>query len=97
MKGTDVNFTDRNESTPIFHACSSAQIDIVRFLVQNGARLDCQNERGNTPLHIACDKGSIETILHFLLQGADNNAKNADGKRPEELNYVTRAYVSAIC
>ena len=92
----DINFTDRNMSTPLFHSCSSAQIEISRFLVANGARLDAQNERGNTPLHIACDKGSIETILHFLLYGADNNAKNADGKRAEELNYVTRAYVSAI-
>jgi hypothetical protein len=33
MKGVDVNFIDRNGSTPLFHSCSTAQIDITRFLV----------------------------------------------------------------
>jgi ankyrin repeat protein len=52
--GLDINGTNTNGDTPLHSAVSGrAAPEIVRALIQHGAKLDIQNKRGQTPLALA--------------------------------------------
>lgn len=48
-------------------ACSGGHLDIVEFLVAEGAEIDCLDEAAWTPLMIAASAGHAN-IVDFLLQ-----------------------------
>jgi 20S proteasome subunit beta 4 len=96
QSGLDINFKDRNGSTPLFYCTSDEQLELARFLIFMGASLNETNVRGNTMLHVACERGSRETVLLFLLHGADPTIKNADGRKPEDLNSSMKPLIYAV-
>jgi ankyrin repeat protein len=55
--GVDVNLVDfDNGSTPLHYACSNGGKQTIEFLVDRGATVNAQNERGITPLHMLITK-----------------------------------------
>ena len=51
--GLDVNAPDNRGETALFGAARQGYTEVVKFLAQNGARLDVKNSRGFTPLDAA--------------------------------------------
>ena len=81
-KGTSVNCTDANGSTPLHHACGSASITIVNLLIAHGATVNCQDTDKVTPLHIAAWHGINEIVESLLNNGAHVNAETKVKKTP---------------
>ena len=52
--GADINCPDNNGWSPIFHSVFFHHIDMVQFLILNGANVNCLNDFDESPLHIAC-------------------------------------------
>ena len=78
----DADLDERSErgSTPIMHATWFGYDKVVDFLIDNGANVNLQNNRGNTALHFAYENNHkkiikvgnglvllwIACVLHFL-------------------------------
>lgn len=68
----------------------------MRFLIENGADVNNQNNDGNTPLHIACDKNNKEAIFSLLSHGADPLIKNKKDEKPAENNAELKLFINNI-
>ena len=68
---TDVDQTDKFESTPLHLACDLGTIEVARILTKHNATIDKQNKYTVTPLWYAIYHGR-EDLTWFLI---DNGAK----------------------
>lgn len=70
--------------TILHHAVSGNQIEIVKFLLSEGAEPDrTYPQAGNeTPLHIAAAKGFHEVAKVLIEGGARVDARDSNGKKP---------------
>lgn len=50
--------------------------DMVKFLLDNGAKVESKNIQDETPLMIALYMGNTNTVLHLLNKGANVNTKD---------------------
>lgn len=57
--------------TSLHWACKRCHLDIVQFLIENGADIDFQDIIGRTPLYFAIVGGSYE-IVELLLDNQAN-------------------------
>ena len=74
--------------TALHNAVYGDKFKLVKLLVENGARLDLEDENGDTPLHYAAISlyDDNNDICRYLLEnGADGNALNKEGKAPWQL------------
>ena len=59
------------------------RLDLVRYLLEQGADRDKANSRGQTPLHLAAAHWTgLETAKLLMVYGADLNARNYIGQLP---------------
>jgi len=58
----DVNFIDRNGSSPLFHAAWEGQLDVAKLLLEEKAYVNLRNLRGNTALHLAVQQANIPMV-----------------------------------
>ena len=76
--GADVNARDANASTPLHHAASRGDIEMIFYLIDHGADITAVNRRGQTTADMA--NGPVQRVQPFpatvvLLEklGAKNN------------------------
>ena len=62
---------DQAKTTLLHLAANSSSPHALRFLLQHGADIDCQNEEGHTALHVAAMWGKKEAVALLLEYGAD--------------------------
>lgn len=87
--GADPNIPESlNNSTPL-HNAAQFSVNIVETLVENGAKVNLQDQEGNTPLHLAIKSNNEQAnfaanyLLDNMLKNAiDPNAVNANGETP---------------
>lgn len=72
----DVNMIDRNGMTPLIHATRRGFLDVVKYLVEEGADINKKNKYGETPLMEACAYGQFEVAEFLLVKGANINYQN---------------------
>lgn len=79
--GKDVNAPDQNGTTPLMTACRWGKLNMVRILLQHGAKADePRTAKGRTPLMVACAYYSGPEICGLLIKyGANVNAQALDG------------------
>jgi ankyrin repeat protein len=49
--------TDRQGQTALFFAVETGRLDVVRYLLEHGARADAMDERGRTPIEVVRSRG----------------------------------------
>ncbi|MCE5315873.1 MAG: ankyrin repeat domain-containing protein [Parachlamydia sp.] len=64
-----VNQPNQTKSTPLHIACTSRQLPVVQFLLQNGANMLARDEEGYTPLHKAAQVGDIAIATELFRKG----------------------------
>ena len=55
----------------LHYASFIGHINVVRFLVLNGADTNSIDFNDSTPLHIASYKGNIDVVQYLILNGAE--------------------------
>ena len=83
-QGADINFHDsRMEGVTALHEASrKGNVEIVKYLLQNGADINSKNHMGLTPLHIAAFCGENSLVTTLIENGADVNAEAKDNLTP---------------
>ena len=71
-----------NACTPLHYACMAGHANVIRLLMEKGAKVDLKNIGGMTPLHIACDRKLHDIVILLLEYGADLLKKNNAGVCP---------------
>jgi len=70
------------ENSPLHLAARRKKIEIIHYLVENGANVDAQNADGYTSLFVACKESDFATAQALCLLKADPNIKPfINGKR----------------
>ena len=64
---------DSKGNTLLNVAVQEGKIEIVKYLVSEGAGVNHQDSSEETPLIIAIKEGKLDLIIYFLSQGADVN------------------------
>jgi len=78
--GADINKADNNQRTALHSAAFYGLFDMVRFLIENGAKLEeREGYYRQTPLHVASSRGYGAIVLYLLQKGADRFSVDRDG------------------
>jgi ankyrin repeat protein len=82
-KGADVNCQDNNGETPLLQAVAHGKIEIVSFLLENGADANFRSGfESQTPLECAIARGYEGCVKILLDKGADVNLRDEKGRTP---------------
>lgn len=71
-----VNAKDKDGRTPLHWACRGVHLDIVKYLVENGADVNAEDNNKVVPLHSLGVRNSTAAIESLLAKGADINVKD---------------------
>ncbi len=55
--GANINKENYNCETPLFDACCRGNIDIIKYLVSHGAKINGKSNEGETQFLAACSSG----------------------------------------
>ena len=64
-------------------------LEVVKYLVDAGARIDDRDARGRTALMIAAEGGRAEIVALLLRRGADPSLRDQAGKRAADLTSLS--------
>lgn len=71
QKGYHLESCDGRKHTALSEASSQGHIDIVKYLLENGADPNSQSDTGRSPLWRAAFNGHIEVVKILLEAGAN--------------------------
>jgi ankyrin repeat protein len=66
----------KGNAVPLHVASRNAHIEIVRRLIEAGAKVNVKDDGGDTPLLLAARSGSAEVVQLLIEAGADVTARN---------------------
>lgn len=95
-KADDVNASDKDGRTALHFAVLNNQADLVRILLENGAKTNVKEHSSETgfngwgwyPLHLALRNGNNEIVKLLVKHGADINQVMDNGQAPIHLAAV---------
>ena len=71
---------DSNGMTPLHHAATGGNADLINYLIDKGAKLELQSTRLQTPLHLAAMNDRKEAVSALLKRGAALEARDDYGR-----------------
>ena len=72
--------------TPLHIAASTGNLDLVTYLIRNGASISPGDDHGKLPLHYAVMSGSTAVVRAMLAKGADTQAQDDEGRFPRDFS-----------
>ncbi|KFQ74352.1 Protein phosphatase 1 regulatory subunit 12B, partial [Phaethon lepturus] len=69
----------------LLQACIDENLDMVKFLVENGANVNQQDNEGWTPLHAVASCGYLNIAEYLISHGANVAAVNSEGEVPSDI------------
>ena len=91
IERVNVNAINQDGNTPLHLTKDSEDIEIAKFLLENGAVLEATNTNEDTPLHLATMSNNFGIVRLLIENGGDVEATNKGGKTPLtlaiEMNY----------
>jgi len=85
QKGRDLDVKDDTGATAMHVAAANGYLDVMEFLLDNGALVDVQDRDGWQPIHAAVCWGQDAAIEMLFNHGADLDAKTNNNERPSDL------------
>jgi ankyrin repeat protein len=82
QKAVPVDEADVSGRTPLSFAADYGLIEIVRYLVENGAKVDAKDVQQRTPLMHAAGADHPDVIAYLADHGADVNTRDQFGDTP---------------
>lgn len=81
-KGADMEAVGQGTCmfTPLHEAAWNGKTDVVRWLLEHGAKVTATAGHGETALHLAAQGGHADVIRALLAAGADVHARDGSGK-----------------
>ncbi|XP_041471850.1 uncharacterized protein LOC121421254 [Lytechinus variegatus] len=73
---------DNKGITPLHSASFNGHLDVVKYLIDQGAQANTANNAGVTPLHNASFNGHFDVVKYLIDQGAQANTANNAGITP---------------
>uniref|UniRef100_A0A8C7QL28 Transient receptor potential cation channel, subfamily A, member 1b n=1 Tax=Oncorhynchus mykiss TaxID=8022 RepID=A0A8C7QL28_ONCMY len=61
-----INVLDKSCSSPLHMAVRGGNVDVIKFCIQKGAKIDQQQVDRSTALHFACSQGATEAVKLML-------------------------------
>ncbi|XP_030637932.1 protein phosphatase 1 regulatory subunit 12C [Chanos chanos] len=80
-----INCSNADGITALHQACIDGSLEVVEFLLAQGADINQVDSEGWTPLHVAATCGNLEITKFLLEQGASLTAVNCDGDVPLDI------------
>ncbi|KAK9973128.1 hypothetical protein ABG768_023873 [Culter alburnus] len=80
-----VNCANADGITALHQACIDGSMEMVAFLLSQGANVNQVDSEGWTPLHVAASCGNLEITEFLLQQGASLCSVNCDGDVPLDI------------
>jgi ankyrin repeat protein len=78
--GADLEAKVSNLWTSLHYACKGQNLEIVKFIIQNGVDILVYEENGQTPLHIAAAHGRTH-IVEYLIKEKKMKVDKLDMKK----------------
>jgi ankyrin repeat protein len=83
-----IDVRDPQERTPLSHAASQGNTEIIMLLLERNVEVDSRDNCGRTPLSYAARDGHTEAIRLLLERNSEVNSKDGYGRTP--LSYAAR-------
>jgi ankyrin repeat protein len=77
-----INLLDGEARTPLIHSAISGKMEILSWLLANGADIDHQDRDGRTALHYAVSVKRVDMVTELLERGADVHLSDVHGNAP---------------
>ncbi|KAF3859318.1 hypothetical protein F7725_021717 [Dissostichus mawsoni] len=96
-RGADINYANVDGLTALHQklnmklpftgrmACIDDNVDMVTFLVENGAAINQPDNEGWIPLHAAASCGYLDIAEYLIAQGASVGVVNSEGETPLDI------------
>ncbi|KAI9354275.1 hypothetical protein DFJ73DRAFT_759408 [Zopfochytrium polystomum] len=92
-KGADVNLKSKTGASPLYTACANEEADVVRFQLEHGATVECDDLRnshsllpsGAGRLDIVQLPAVVELVLHRELAFPGDEVEDDDEGKPPQL------------
>jgi ankyrin repeat protein len=88
QEGSDPNCRDHTGRTPLHLAVMSSSAEVVKALINHGARLVARLADGRTALHLASARGNVEMVKMIMQKSEENEEEEA---KKEDVRKQARA------
>ena len=82
QKKENPNIADADGRTALMHAAMNGNVEIVRLLLDNGAKATATDSAGSTALHWAAERGQADAVRELLAARVPVDTENKQGATP---------------
>jgi uncharacterized protein len=82
LEHVPLNCINIDKDSPLNYAVAKGHKDVVRLLLERGAKVHGKNIFGRTCLHIATEQGHLEIAKILVENNADINVENNEWETP---------------